>query len=1462
MLLSLLAFAHNWMNFETQILAEETKKIEFQVINHGIYEENIEEPIILPGETQGTWIHAKNGKVSWKLSVEGELSTIQSVELYQGEELLQALEIKKEYMIPIEDLEYIGNYRLVATGFEGEVSEAAQFVQIDRKAPILGNVTYMPEGTAVKIGDTSYRFYGMESSAQIEILESNFLKDSEMEKYFPNYSGNGLMKGWIYHRENKKAEATICFPQQQNEETEYFYTIFYKDFSGNLMEGQVPFVCTNGSYSSERIVVDQKPPILKKFAVESGDDVKITVVIDDHPTYFQKEAVLLECSMDGTSWKAIEVNNVWENSEREHRVIYEFEGAQNEEATYQFRVSYADRANNPMVLAKEMTTKVKEMEGGIYTALQKVIIDHKAPRLSHIQFDTPVQMFDGETLDSQGWLTKVISNSQTKLYYDKNAMIRFSLEDEYLKLSDIAIQVYRREHKAADWEQWEEKIETTETKTGYDLQITLPEQDGEYYVTLSCADFSGNQMMYAPEITDSNLGEAYSRGIVEGIYQTPVFVKDSVAPICTVFYEKEPQEYNSVEKMKTILTLTEKNLDLDSLDVSITAKDINGNQVSIKKEDNYIYDAKAQKLTIELSTEAYYHIKVKVIDKVKKEAEYQKSYCIDRSAPEITVVTKDGQEFTNAVNISSGILKENEGDVTYSVVNNGWFARIINKITFGYFAQAQILVHVRVHDLFSGVKSFHPTCISGGKVINEYRILEKKSVEGDKSTMLYVIGLPAEFKGTVRMHGVDYAGNKGKDAGGIGMITETEAQHKKHAKTEMEVLTPFNKTPNYYSGNVKLKFFAEDKVSGFYEVNYLAGELQEKVTYPEGEEICREVTKIYTITDNENNIKVGLEFLDNAGYLEILAKEKLPIIHIDKTKPKIDVVYDNVDVENEKYYKGERTATITITERNFDPNDTKVDISGPSVNLSSWKHIGGKGCKGDSENVDTHHVDACKWVATAHFSKDGEYALSCKTTDLAGNTAAYGQTDVFVIDKTLPEISVTYDNHNARNGNYYNAPRIAAVKILEHNFEKSDVKITLRAKNGEETISIPQISGWIQDGDIHCTNIFFDYDGEFFFDISYSDLAGNMAEEYSADEFVVDLTAPKIQFFDIQHQSSNNGAVAPRIWCTDSHYDPKGMAIKLSGSKNGLVNMPVIRNVLEKGMELKFQDFEWIPETDDIYTMQVLVSDFAGNISEEIIRFSVNRFGSVYTFDEKTEALVGLHGSYYTNQAQELVIFETNADTLEFQKITLNCNGKLRTLVRQNDYQVFENGSEKEWKQYIYRIAAKNFVEEGIYMMTIYSEDRANNISDNHSKGKKIEFVIDKTAPSILINGVENKKQYREKYREVTVDVEDNVAVRELEITINGAVTRYDALEIAKVDGKVTFPVESSNDWQKMKVTAYDAAGNKTKSDEVKFLITANLFVQFYRNQPLFYGTIGAIGIMGGLLWIFIEKKKREYISS
>ena len=1195
--------------------------------------------------------------------------------------------------------------------------------------------------------------------------------------------------------------------------------------------------------------------------LKEKDDVKILVTIKDPA--FDAQNVIAEYSSDEITWNelALKDDQEWVTDKDAHSAVYYFDGTAEGEDTYQFRISYQEHTDNFLVLPDSNVPEVYETDGGIYTSVKKVVIDHCCPKLNEMIFTKPVQMFDGESAGVNGSPINTVTDADTKLYYDQDARVQFSMTDQYLKEESVTVTVYQRDHHGNVWEVCGEDLSVTQSdfESGKTYSFTMPSEEMEYYFTVSCTDRAGNFPLYADSITTTEILEAYENGIPENkaTYISPVFVKDTTAPVWSVEYNNEPAVHNSVESIKTILTVRERNLDLDKTLVKISSKDINGKNIQAAGLEGFIYDSErqlyfaswadllksgtavssdkdsfgVQTLTLVLTTEANYKVFVDIADKVTKSVTYTKEYSIDRTAPFITIVTDDGN-----------------------------FTRIINKVTFQYFTQTKPVVKVKVHDSVSGAASLITACIIEGKEFENYEVSKPKMMEGDQSALQYEITLPADFKGSIQMQGIDNAKNMDKDGRIIGLIAETKSKHDQLAFNKIEVLTKSPKTPNYYPGDVKVKFTSVDGYSGLYKASYRAGSYSETVLYPEGEEICLEAVKEHTISslnNNENNIKLALEFEDHAAHKAVIAEKDIPKVHIDITEPKIAVEYDNSAAENEKYYKEPRTAIVTITERNFDPADTKLEITGPDVSISEWKHMAGNGCRAGSNPKDTYHTDGCRWKCHIEFREDGEYTFTCSTTDLAGNRADYGQIDEFVIDQTVPQIKVTYDNYDARNEFYYNKKRAAAIEITEQHFRASDVNVMMTAALEEGDVGKPALSGWIDYGDVHKAAIVYDYDADFTFDISYTDLAGNEAADYEEDKFTVDLTAPEIEIFDIENFSANSDAAAPGIRCSDTNYDADRAEVLLSGYRNGTVEIKGVRKVTANGVEFKLNDFERIPEMDDQYTMKAVAYDLAGNSSEASVMFSVNRFGSVYTFDEKTEALVGEKGSYYTDEAQELVVMETNVDTLEFQEITLNLNGKLKTLAVNEDYEIEEEGSETSWKRYTYRIYKENFEEEGTYILTIYSEDRAANISDNNTKGKNIEFVVDKTNPGVVITGVEHKAYYRKEAKEVTLDVEDSVGIGGVSVILNGKISTYTGAEVIASNGKITFTVESFNDWQTLKVIVHDAAGNRTETEEMTFLITPNVWVQFYRNQPVFLGTLGSAALLMGGVWYALAKKKK-----
>lgn len=185
--------------------------------------------------------------------------------------------------------------------------------------------------------------------------------------------------------------------------------------------------------------------------------------------------------------------------------------------------------------------------------------------------------------------------------------------------------------------------------------------EGEYVVTVNCMDQAGNKM----ETYESN-------GIVI----------DSTKPIINFQYS----DYTAESDAQTaIVSIIDKSFNPADISVITEAEDINGRPVSVKNLQNYLRtcewtengDIHTAKLSSEL-LDANYKLKINYEDLVgnKVEKEYEASFTVDHTAPEISGMT---------VSYSQSIVDT-----------------ILSNITFGYYKPG-VKVTFTAHDTISGI---------------------------------------------------------------------------------------------------------------------------------------------------------------------------------------------------------------------------------------------------------------------------------------------------------------------------------------------------------------------------------------------------------------------------------------------------------------------------------------------------------------------------------------------------------------------------------------------------------------------------------------------------------------------------------------------------------------------------------------------------------------------------------------
>ena len=622
-----------------------------------------------------------------------------------------------------------------------------------------------------------------------------------------------------------------------------------------------------------------------------------------------------------------------------------------------------------------------------------------------------------------------------------------------------------------------------------------------------------------------------------------------------------------------------------------------------------------------------------------------------------------------------------------------------------------------------------------------------------------------------------------------------------------------------------------------------------------------EDTVTITAKDYESNTAyIEVTSIDNAGNERKSQKE----LQIDVTLPEITVTYDNNNALHESYYQQNRTAKVNIHELNFDPADVEFEITKDGMpytslipGVSSWQADG-----------DDHYV----YIT---FAEDGDYTLTLSYIDLADNEAVYDQVDSFTIDKTKPSVTVNYDNETPWKDFYFNTARTATITIVEHNFDPTDFSLT--------SVPAVAIGGWTHDGDTHKTTIAFREDGEYTYSFDYLDLAGNAMDKIPEEHFKIDTVDPIVTIEGVEDQSANAGEVIPVVTVQDEDFDAEGIEITLRTSLGAAVNLKKSASAIENGYRYTLPNVT--EQEDAVYYLTVAGTDLAGNTSELTYRFSLNRHGSSYDLSNLSYLVDKVYTRY--DDISDLEIMEMNIDTIDKFSIYISRNGTMLGSKEAGSkpsgdddtiyYSVKESGNADIGYTYTYTLYQENFEKEGLYNIMFYSKDRAGNEVNNTltEKGADISFVIDNTAPNVLIEGVEGNALYVEDSLDVNVVARDNFKLKKAEFYLldrgGNRIQTWDYLKQAgNEDTVLTLTLPSSEERQSLLFYAIDEAGNEIvalQDDEdtpTSFLITTNPWLRFVnstKDKVIVSAVAGSIICITGVT-VFLRRRKKIKIVS
>lgn len=853
----------------------------------------------------------------------------------------------------------------------------------------------------------------------------------------------------------------------------------------------------------------------------------------------------------------------------------------------------------------------------------------------------------------------------------------------------------------------------------------------------------------------------------------------------------------------------------------------------------------------------------------KETGRYDISISITDHSGNVTTKTK-----TVYVDVTEPYIKGVEVKGEGNIEGNG---TLTSSKQYEYFIQgnARLVVTAADDKGSSGVKSITYYTVNYANN-SQGEISKEKTVSVDKNNQI-TIKLNSGFKGAVYLKATDNTKHSTSKYERPHLIaTGTNNRHMRNSAVTItlpkETVRDENNDP-LYGESVTADIRISDKdmglaavewsvTSDYDKTNQISGSLQidkkGKVTdntiftvAAKDKNLVTEMTGKIPVNNDSNHIKVWVKITDRAG----MTTEREIFLSIDKQKPVIEVTYDNNNFASEyagetEYYKDNRTATIVVKERNFDEKNVQVKVSnaeGEVPSVTAWE-------KADN----TASPDNTTHTARVVFATDGDYTLEITAADKIGNQANDYSQDKFVIDKTKPVIEITFDKSNRETGNYYSEGRTATITIKEHNFESSHVQITGSNANGENN-TFPELGSFKTEGDTHQAALEFSTDGLYSFTAAYTDKAGNEAEVVQSEDFYIDTTEPEIIFEGVQQHGAYREEAAPVISCKDENMDTSSLKAQLR-----IVNLNEgkVIDAVQQGEVTTTQDScrlqmaspEHTKEQDGIYYLDVEIKDLAGNLHKETLEYSVNRFGSVYTLEDEAKKASG----NYVKSTGDIEILETNADEIHQAQVKLTKNGEITELKEAEDYVIKESTEAGAWKQYHYVIKKENFQEDGVYMITLSSKDKAGNTNENTAEEKEAElwFGVDTTSPVIVPLNVEEGESYNVTELEAQIEVQDNLKLDSVKGYVNDLEVE---MKENQEQGFYTLSLTESTKEQKLRIVATDAAGNELVREVGDIYITTNPWVRLLHNKMavtmMAGGVIIVLAFVGVLL--VLRKKKR-----
>lgn len=376
------------------------------------------------------------------------------------------------------------------------------------------------------------------------------------------------------------------------------------------------------------------------------------------------------------------------------------------------------------------------------------------------------------------------------------------------------------------------------------------------------------------------------------------------------------------------------------------------------------------------------------------------------------------------------------------------------------------------------------------------------------------------------------------------------------------------------------------------------------------------------------------------------------------------------------------------------------------------------------------------------------------STDNAGNKSE--KTVSIKIDITKPKIDVVYDNNTFSNGKYLGngLNRKAVIMITERNFNNEDVKITVK-KDGQPITVINNFAAVGKDSNNdNCKwQMEIDYskygDGDYTFDISYTDLAGNQNDPVTYNgkapaatdtEFAIDNSKPIIE---VTYQHADNdepanmnyypGIKTATIKVTEHNWNASDFVLELIAEDNTsgsfvAFDAPVLSGWTSVGdahtATITYQ-------ADGRYTFSVVYDDLADNKADDVA-------GQVF-FVDLTDPIVpnnlgdiGIES--YVNGAGQAVApqFTVTDNNFDQNKVEITLTGAKNGRIDLNGS--WSYSADGRSGTYTFPDLDDEKINDDIYTLTVKATDKSGRVSESGA----IEFSVNRFGSTFDLKGVED----------------------------------------------------------------------------------------------------------------------------